>query len=209
MGETMAGLKIYGMPQTRAFRVLWMAKETGVDFEHVPINHQTDAKQPDYVNKVHPMGKVPAIDDNGFVLWESMAINLYLAKKQGGDLAPKSLEEEAKALQWSFFAMTAIEPHLLQILLRHPKIAMLPPDEGAVAEAKQQLDAPLKVLDQELANKPYLLGDRFTVADLNVASVLAWAQMGGVDLSAYPNLQKWLGSCLSRPAVSQAQRAAA
>ena len=105
----MSDLKIYGVPLSRAYRALWMANELGLDYENVPI-HFADgsAKTPDYL-AVNPNGRIPAIDDNGFKLWESMAINLYLAKKHGSGLLPKTMENEAHAIQWSFWAMTEVE----------------------------------------------------------------------------------------------------
>ena len=83
----MSNLKIYGVPLSRAYRALWMANELGLDYENVPI-HFADgsAKTPEYL-AVNPNGRIPAIDDNGFKLWESMAINLYLAKKHGSGLS--------------------------------------------------------------------------------------------------------------------------
>src|SRR5437588_323550 len=79
--EELMALKIYGIPRSRAFRVLWMAKELGLDYENVPIDMgKGDTRTPDYL-RINPNGHIPAIDDDGFILWESMAINLYLAKK--------------------------------------------------------------------------------------------------------------------------------
>ena len=102
----MSKLKIYGVPQSRAYRTLWMANELGLDYENIPI-HFADgsAKTPEYL-AVNPNGRIPAIDDNGFKLWESMAINLYLAKKHASGLSPKTMEDEAQAIQWSFWAIT-------------------------------------------------------------------------------------------------------
>src|SRR4029077_14762078 len=81
----------------------------GLDYENVPV-HFADgsAKTPEYL-AVNPNGRIPAIDDNGFKLWESMAINLYLAKKHGSGLLPKTMEDEAQAIQWSFWVMTEVE----------------------------------------------------------------------------------------------------
>src|SRR5437660_445244 len=103
-------LKIYGVPRSRAFRTLWMAKELGLEYEHVPIDFAGGGtRTPEYL-KVNPNGHVPAIDDDGFVLWESMAINLYLAKKHSaGSLYPIRFEDEARAWQWSFWGMTEDE----------------------------------------------------------------------------------------------------
>ena len=86
-------LTIYGPPQSRAMRTLWMAHE--LDFRH-ERGFREDAVIPtEALLAANPMGQVPAIDDDGFLLAESMAINIYLAKKHG-KLAPRSLEDEAQ-----------------------------------------------------------------------------------------------------------------
>src|ERR1051325_9295688 len=102
MDDAVAGLKIYGTARSRTARVLWMAKELGLEFEHVPM--VPDLKAPAFL-KINPAGRIPAIDDNGFTMAESLAINLYLARKYGDratpSLAPASLEQEARTWQWS------------------------------------------------------------------------------------------------------------
>ncbi len=110
-------LTIYGPPMSRAMRTLWMANELGLDFQH-ESGFREDALVPtEALRAANPMGHVPEIDDDGFVLAESMAINIYLAKKHG-KLAPQSLEEEAQTLRWSFWIMTAVEVTLLDVLLK-------------------------------------------------------------------------------------------
>ena len=200
----MSNLKIYGVPGSRAYRALWMANELGLDYEHIPIHFADGSAQtPEYL-AVNPNGRIPAIDDGGFKLCESMAINLYLAKKHDKGFWPKTIEDEAQAIQWSFWVMTEVEKPALAVLLhrfflpedrRDPKLA----DEG-----EQQLQKPLAVLDRALAQTGHLVGSSFTVADLNVASVLSWARMGRVDLSRFPHVGQWLGTCLKRPAAVKA-----
>src|SRR5262249_32598657 len=114
MEEPMAKVKIYGVPRSRAFRTLWLAQELGLDYENLAGGFRPgEARQPAFL-KINPNGHVPAIDDNGFILWESMAINLYLAKKYGlGTLYPTSLEGEAQAWQWSLWGMTELERNVL------------------------------------------------------------------------------------------------
>ena len=109
-------LKIYGIPRSRAFRTLWMAKELGLDYENVPIGTGgTETRTPDFL-KVNPNGHIPAIDDDGSIIWKSMA-NLYLAEKYGkGTLWPASVEDHGHAYKWSFFGMTEMESHLLTLL---------------------------------------------------------------------------------------------
>jgi hypothetical protein len=127
----MGNLKVYGVAGSRAYRVLWMVNELGLDYEHVPIHFGDGSAQAPQYLAVNPNGRIPAIDDNGLKLWESMAINLYLAKKHS-ELWPSTLEGEAQALQWSFWAMTEVEKPALAALLhrmflpeekRDPKLA--------------------------------------------------------------------------------------
>ena len=112
-------LKIYGVARSRAFRTLWMAGELGLPYEHVKVNFADGGtRRPEYL-AINPNGHIPAIDDDGFRLWESMAINLYLAKKYGsgaGGLYPQSLEDEARVWQWSFWGMTEVERPALTVL---------------------------------------------------------------------------------------------
>src|SRR6185295_13962525 len=79
-GDRMA-VKIYGMARTRAFRALWVAMELGIDYEHIPLEIGSAGARTAEFLAVNPNGRLPAIDDDGFVLWESLAITLYLAKK--------------------------------------------------------------------------------------------------------------------------------
>lgn len=205
-------LKIYGIPVSRASRNLWICRELGLDFEHVPVGFlDGGTQQPEFL-QVNRAGKVPAIDDEGFRLSESMAINIYLAKKHGSELMPKDLHGEAQVLQWSFWVMTEVEKALLTVLMqrldqapdteltrffreRNPKN---PDVERAAIEALQR---PLSYLDAHLTGRDYLLGASFTLADLNVASVMAWALGAKLDLAAYPNVQQWLSRCMARPAA--------
>src|SRR5690348_13295867 len=112
----MAKLKIYGIPRSRAFRAMWLAAELGLDYDNIAINTTGESREPSFL-AINPNGHIPTIDDNGFILWESMAINLYLAKKHGlGTLYPTALEDEARAWQWSFWGITEIERHVLNAM---------------------------------------------------------------------------------------------
>jgi glutathione S-transferase len=204
-GAVVSNLKIYGVPLSRAYRALWMANELGLDYENVPI-HFADgsAKTPQYL-AVNPNGRIPAIDDNGFKLWESMAINLYLAKKHGSVLLPKTLEGEAEAIQWSFWVMTEVEKPALAVLLHRLFLPKDQRDAKLANEGENQLQKPLAVLDQRLATTGYLVGPTFTVADLNVASVLSWARIGGVAFAGFLHVDRWLAVCLQRPAAAKAR----
>ena len=198
-------LKIYGTSMSRAGRCLWALEETGVKYEHVPTQI-ADAKSPAHL-KVNPNGHIPVIDDDGFVLWESMAINFYLAAKYGkAPLWPEAIQDRALANQWSYWAMLEVEPSLVTILQNR---MMLPPEkrsEQAVTEAMEKLKAPLKVIEQHLGNRDYLLGKDFTIGDLNVASVWMLGTMVGFDFSSAPKTMAWLTKCISRPANQRASQ---
>jgi glutathione S-transferase len=206
-------LKVYGIKGSRAVRTLWLCRELGLQFEQVQVNFaDPSTKTPEFL-AVNPSGKIPAIDDDGYHLAESMAINLYLAKKHPSALMPTDLQGEAQVLQWSFWVMSEIEKPLLQAMFQRMK----PPADPEAAKyfrernplnpeveraALEALEKPLAYMNAHLANKEYLLGKDFTLADLNVASVMSWAFPAKLDLSAKQNVQAWLTRCLARPARS-------
>jgi glutathione S-transferase len=203
-------LKIYGVARSRAARVLWMAKELGLDYEHIKVDFATgDTRRPEYL-ALNPNGHVPVIDDDGLILWESMAINLYLAKKYNkSGLYPARPEDEARAWQWSFWGMTEVERPLLTALLNRAVYPERERDTAAADQAEKSLAQPLGVLDGALGRAACLLGEQFTVADLNVASILAWVRPAQVDVAPFPRMADWLKNCAERPAaraVRQMQR---
>ncbi|HUI13203.1 MAG TPA: glutathione S-transferase family protein [Xanthobacteraceae bacterium] len=196
-------LRIYGVARTRAFRALWVAEELGVPYRHLPIEiGDAGARTPEFLT-LNPNGRLPVIVDDGFVLFESLAITLYLAKKHSfGKLYPAALDGEARAWQWSFWAIAEVD-RAVNIWSLHA--VRLPPAERNAAlreEALKVLAAPFSVLDAAVSMQPYLLGDEFTVADLNVAAVISRAI--DMDLAPWPQLKNWLTRCLERPAARAA-----
>ena len=188
-------IKIYGPTASRAARALWIVHELGIPFEHVAMEMK-DLKGADYL-KINPNGKVPTLVDGDFKLFESMAINLYLAAKHGKNgFFPASLEDQALCHQWSFWGMTEVEKPLLTILI---DMFMTAPDKRkpeAVAEAQKALPKPFGVLNGALQGRDYLLGSTFTVADLNLASICSWAKPIKFDFGPFPNVGAWLDRCL-------------
>ncbi len=196
-------LKIYGYAQSRAVRALWLCEELGLPYELVHVG-TTDGgtREPAYL-RINPAGHIPAIDDAGFTLSESMAINLYLAKKHG-KLYPADLHAEAKAWQWSFWVMAELDTPIVRWITHG---MLLPPaqrDVKIALEAREAMEWPLQVLNGELAKRQYLAEpNTFTVADLNVASVLY--RLLFVDLAGKPHLEAWLKRCWDRPAAKKAR----
>lgn len=192
-------LTIYGVHRSRATRNLWLAGELGIPFRQVPVTQPyrphgapLHTRMPEFLN-INPNGHVPAIDDDGLILFESLAINLYLAKKHGGPLAPANIAEDGQMTMWSIWAVTEVEGRAIEVM-RDPKAA------SASIEA---LKAPFAVLDAALGKTGYLVGGRFTVADINVAECVRYASAATQLFDGAPNVKKWLAACQARPAFKE------
>jgi glutathione S-transferase len=198
-------LRIYGIPRSRTFRAIWAAEELGIPYENIAVDFTEGVKRPEFL-AINPIGRIPAIDDDGFHLSESLAITTYLVKKHGGALRPATPEDEARAMQWALWGATEVERPAIDLISNR---YVLPPErrDAALAQASQaKLARPLAALDAQLALSPYLLGESFTVADLNVASLLYTVWLNKHDLSAWPRLTPWLERCLTRPAARAARK---
>lgn len=199
-------IKLYGISTSRTLRPLWLLEEIGVEYEHIPVDFRKgENRDPDFL-KINPNGKLPALVDDDLVMFESMAINLYLAKKYGGDLYPQDEADEAITNMWSFWVMSEVEYDLLTILLHRRIFAEADRDSGRADRAEKRLKTPMTILNDALNKKDYLLGDSFTVVDLNVAAVLSWCKPARVTIKEWPHLGDWLGRCISRPAFKIAVR---
>ena len=196
-------IKLYGVPGSRAMRSLWMLEEIGVPYENIKTNFATgDTRQPAYL-KINPNGHIPALQDGDVTLWESLAINLYLARKYDKGLWPKTVAGEGHTFKWSIWAMTEAEEPALTALLHRMFLPAAQRDKAKADDAAQRFETPLRVLDGELAGKSYLVEDTFTVADLNVAAVICWAPMAGIDLGKAANVAAWMNRCTARPAYAK------
>ena len=200
-------LKIYGIAASRASRPLWVAHELALAYEHVPVNYQNGGTHTPEFLTLNPNGHIPVVEDDGVVVWESMACALYLAEHYKGpdglNLAAQNKAESAEILRWTFWAVTECEKDALTILMH---MLLMPADRRKpelAAEAVRRMAGPLRVIEQHLAGSAYLAGERFTVADIAVASVLAWLRPAPVLLAACPATDQWLTRCLARPAQMQ------
>ena len=198
-------ITLYGVPRSRTMRPLWMLEELGVPYENKKVTFLGESRSPEFL-RLNPNGHIPVLRDGDLVIWESMAINLYLARKYGKGLWPRTVEDEGRAFQWSVWAMTELEEPLLTALLHRGFLPEDQRDPKKADDAAERFKTPLGVLNGALAGKQYLLGDAFTVADLNVAAVLCWAFLAGLDLGKAPQAQAWLGRCTGRPAFERVQR---
>jgi glutathione S-transferase len=214
-------IRVYGASNTRAFRVLWMLEELGLPYEHVKTDfHDGATRTPEFL-KLNPNGHVPVLQDGELVLFESLAINLYLADTYGRDsIWPKGASDRARTVQWSFWAMTECERNLFAVLLQsggeqfekwrawtqsaefretHPGAGLPPADEARAA-----LQPPLRALESHLDGRRSILGGSFSAADLNVASVLVIARLAKLGLGPFPNVDAWLTRSTTRAALAAA-----
>jgi glutathione S-transferase len=202
-------LKLYGQYRSRAFRVAWLCKESNIPFEHhnVTINVEgATCKEPWYA-ELNPNRRVPTIDDDGVVMWESAAINLYLAEKYRSSLWPKDNAGKSRMLQWAFFVANDVEQPMITIMRNR---YMLPPEQrnAKLADDTEQLLLPkLKVLEETLARQRFFSGDAWGMADFMVASVTYTMWINKFPLlGKFPRFKAWLDASVERPLAKEARK---
>lgn len=184
-------IKLYGTRNSRAFRCIWALEECGVDYELVPVDWQSgETRTPEFLT-INPNGHVPVFQDGDLILVESLAINLHIYQSEASSRSLRAPLENTKAIEWTIWAMGELEgPH------------------DAANRNNTDVDAELcasamAVLETHLSKAPYLISDRFTVADLNVASVLMRPKYMP-HLADFDRVQNWFNQCASRPALAKA-----
>ncbi|WP_411958216.1 glutathione S-transferase family protein [Paracoccus homiensis] len=204
-------LTIHGVTRSRASRIIWLCHELGLPFRQVPVIQAYRLPDPDAPDaplntrspaftRLSTAGAIPVIEDEGLVLSESLACTLYLARKYGVPLGPADAREDALMLQWSLYAATAIESDALTLLYLHAAGRSLSGSEAAaVAEAANRLIRPLTVVEEHLAKHGHMVANRFTVADINMAEVLRYAQGYQPLMAQFPAINAWLVDCQTRP----------
>jgi glutathione S-transferase len=179
-----------------------MLEELGVPYDNVKVSFVNETRTPEFL-RLNPNGHIPVLQDGNLTLWESLAINLYLARKHDKGLWPKTVEDEGRAFQWSFWTMTELEEPVITAGMHTWALPPEQRDPKKAEDAAERFKTPLRILDGALAGRQYLLGIGFTVADLNVASVMSSAPLAGRDLSSAPNARGWLVRCTKRPAFAR------
>lgn len=200
-------LKLYGQYRSRAFRVAWLLKESDIPYEHVNVTINVEGatcKDPSYV-ALNPNARVPTIDDDGFVLWESAAINLYLAEKYRSPLWPKDMQGKGRAYQWAFFIANDVEPHMITVMQNRVLFAPEKRNPALADAADEKLQPRLKVLDDFLRKNAFFDIERWGLADFMVASVCYSFTVMKYDLSKFPHFRKWLMASIERPRAKEAR----
>lgn len=201
-------LKVYGQYRSRAFRVIWLCKESNIPYEHVDVTinvANATAKEPWYV-EINPNARVPSIGDDGVKMWESAAINLWLAEKYQSPLWPATLAEKAPVLQWAFYVANDVEPNMITVMQHR---VMFPPEKRNAAladDADARLQPRLAILEEHLSRHRYFSGGKhWNMADFMVASVCYSFFAMKYDLAKFPHFQKWLAASIERPAAKEAR----
>lgn len=196
-------ITLYGSARSSAGRCLWMLEEAGVPYTLKEIDMRNkEHKSPEFL-KINPNGKVPAMVDGDVTLFESMAINFYLAEAYKKELLGKTPAEKGLVHQWSFWAISELQGPMIQVFIQKVFVPAERRDEKVIEENMKVLPEMMNVLNGKLAGKKYLVGNEFTLADLNTASVVGIAHAIGLDMSAYSNINAWLGAIADRPSFQK------
>ncbi|MDO5529324.1 MAG: glutathione S-transferase family protein [Paracoccus sp. (in: a-proteobacteria)] len=201
-------LVIHGVTRSRASRIIWLCHEIGLPFRQVPVIQAYRIADPDGADaplntrspaflRLSPAGGIPVIEDDGVVLSESMACTLHLAQKHGPPFGPTDQAEAALMMQWSFYAATSVEPDALTLLFL---AGNNDGDRAIVENAAERLERPLSVIEAHLAAHSHLVADRFTVADINMAETIRYAQGYAPLMERFPAIREWLAAAQARPA---------
>lgn len=167
--KTKPAITLYHSPASRAFTAYWLLEELGVPFQVATVDiRKGDQKKKEYL-KLNPSGKVPTLTDGKVVVSEGPAICIYLADRYGyGGLAPKIDDVDRGAyLKWMVYATAVLDP----LLSLHPKHIDLPGAETGFGA----FDDMVEVLTKTLKGRKYLLGERFSAADVMMGSTISAA----------------------------------
>ena len=191
-------LKFYYNTGPNPMKVALCLEEMGLQYEAVPVDTRKGDQHTSSYLEINPNAKAPTIVDDGNVVFDSNAILLYLAEKTGKFITDNNPKSKADLYSWLMFIATGIGPysgqsvHFQHMAPEKLKYAI----NRYVFEAERHYD----ILDKRLAQNKYMLGDsRWSIADLNVCSVIQWGIQGGMDLTPYPNLARWWKESSSRP----------
>ena len=185
--------RLYYMPRTRSSRVLWLLAEIGAPYDLTKLAPEERASAEHLAR--HPLGRVPALElDDGTVIFESAAICLQLADlhPEAGLIPPLGSSQRGLVYQWSLFAMTELEAPLFRWIR---ELA----EDGGDTPSRERFAQAAAALEAALSDRDWLVGDRFSVADVLCASVLGAAHSRGL-LGEWPGLQAYVGRGEARPA---------
>lgn len=198
-------LKLYGNPYSRANRVRWALEASGKKYEEETLSLDSDGTGSPQYRAINPNGRVPAIVDNGLILFESVPICLYIAKKYGkNSLYVSSIEDEGLLLQWSVWAMTELEKHNEIASLHLTWFSAANRDARIADGAQVEISRCLSMIEKAITNTGFLVAGKFTIADLIVSEILTGLVHSKVTLNDFPRVKRYLKTNLSQPSAQKA-----
>ena len=198
-------IKIYGAPGSSAGRCYWTMEEIGLLYERQPLDmSKKEHKSPEYL-ALNPNGKVPCLVDGDVTIWESMAIDTYLAEKYQPDLLGLTPEARGLVQQWSYWAILEPQPALVSALIQKVFVPEPKRDQKIIDDALAKLPPMLEIANKHLDQLEYFVGGSFSLADIHVATVMNINHMLGQSLSDFPHLMRWLDNVCGREAYQKVQ----
>lgn len=198
-------IKLYGNPYSRANRVRWALEASGTKFEEETLSLGPDGTGSQRYRSVNPNGLIPAIDDDGLILFESVPICLYIAKKYAPEsLYVGSIKDEGLLLQWSVWAMTELEKHNETASLHLTWFSAAKRDANIAAAEQAEVSRCLSMIERAITKTGFLVAGRFTIADLIVSEILTSLVYAKMDLNEFPHVKRYLKANLSQPSAQKA-----
>jgi glutathione S-transferase len=203
-------MKLYqdnGNFSPNAKRVRVACYEVGAPLEIIPMDYMKgDWSKPEYVAK-NPMGKVPTVEDDGYVIWESPAILFHIASKYGDrGLIPNDTRGKTEMMRWLFWNASHLEPSVFAIAfekLLKPTMNQ-PTDNARVESSTKDWERYAPILNAQLEGKPWILGDNLSIVDIAIGTTVEFATMSGLELKKHLHLAAWYGRITSRDAWKRA-----
>ncbi len=201
-------LTFYFAPMSTASTVHWSLEELQIPYEGVQVDLKDAADKKKKLGPVNPNLMVPALVHDGTAIFESAAIQIYLGETFGVDkgLYPAPGPKRGVALKWLVWANVSLGA----AAGRWFENAMGDPEhrnEAAVAKARTDLERLIGILDEDLGERAYILGDAVSLVDFHLVSLLGWVASCGVDLAPFPKVGSWVGRCAARPAQQKLRAA--
>lgn len=201
MGKKM--LTIYGSPKSSAGRCFWTLEEAGVEYQQKSIDFSKGEHKSEAFMQVNPNGKVPALVDGDFTIWESVAINNYIAEAYKPELLGNTPQEKGLVSQWSIWSVADLQVPMIQAFIQLIFVPEDRRDQSIIDASFEKLPPMLNTLEKELEGKSFLVGERFTLADLNTAFVVSICDAIRFDLADYSNINQWRARIAEREATQR------
>lgn len=205
-------IQFYSWPRSSGSRVHWALEELGLSYEHRRLDRKKGEHRSDEYLRINPNGKIPALVDDGVVLFESLAILVHLGERYGVARGlwpgPETGQLRADAMSWLMWSVTELHAFMMQYLY-HGKDTPVSyaPDQRSEATARYNLatfNRQLDMLEARLAGQDYVLGS-FSLVDIPIASSLTFGTAVGIDISDRPAVSAWFERCTARPAMARVE----